>query len=336
MHLNVTFVHGAHVTSRQQRNPRYRGFLGNVAVEIAEADAAEAPVALRVTERGGEVREYRLRDGKLFLPAGGVADAAGLAAAASDGWRLSMRDTPLAVGHQETYGPGAKRISVDEVRGTLAEDPGVHRVNDSAREEREAEVRAAAAVLLLVDGALYAEASEPLYIHSDGWFAVQSADSRNYADRAYYRADERGAVADDFSSKKGAPLPPLPLIEVLVEGAVSAPMPHLALLEEAAILLDQMAGHGDAMKSWDVATFAAYAGLRDAAGAGRERVLAEGDAADLSDVLDAAGPVVEVRETSWRERGMPGWDEPRRGLARAADRYLAFRGDLPSISPTRA
>jgi len=82
----------------------------------------------------------------------------------------------------------------------------------------------------------------------------------------------------------------------------------------------------------DVATFTAYAALRDALAPARAAIAAEGDRADVGALIPLAEAVADIRVASWHERGMPAYDAPRRDLDAAVARYREFRGEIADLT----
>ena len=267
MNLDVTLCYVASVLAARQRTPRPRAFSERMTVEVREVGLPDLPVAMRwdvASGAGGarSAREVRWDGEALWQRLGeggraGPQDVAWLLA------RVDHRDPVVVGGAQDPLSLRTQYIDHGTRAPFMAADPTVVRVSHTYLPERRAEVEAAAASLLLVDGALYERAVEPVLVVRRGglvgksWVRVVQMGDVLENGNDLWRADETAHMSATQDLEDGWERD---AIEVLLPEAVRAPLPESALLRAGKATLDDMA---KAVLERDAGFFSAYAAVRD-------------------------------------------------------------------------
>lgn len=163
MIVDVPFLYRAEVRFRRKRNTNEVVCRGLTQVLVAETDLASAPVAMRHVRASAVAEEsvlveYRLFDCQLYEPLLRN-DGSGLPKQRDAPWLLSRVAGLVPPGNPLFVGAWSQRR--DAV--PMSELPDVAEIVDSDEESVVATAHASAGALLLIDGALFERAPEPVY-----------------------------------------------------------------------------------------------------------------------------------------------------------------------------
>jgi hypothetical protein len=278
MILHVDYRYTAGIIPPRKRNPVERVYRGTVPVEVREAEAGEAPVAMRFRSDvffdeapPGTMLDLRWLDGKLWRPcfdppARDVMFSDGpmppavrrgvdwLEACARTGYRNDSA-------HGSPFPTGFKSWGSTEEPPRIGEDPEARTVQTSNAGEREADIAKAAARFLVVDGIVHRTCPEPVYEIRPGDRFVHpvllGSVNSNTGPERIFRADELDLI---MGMDRLDEVPEESRIEVLIPEAVRFDGPMQCLIRSADSALSWMK---NAIAERDVEFFRTYAAMRD-------------------------------------------------------------------------
>ncbi len=308
--ITVPYSYDAEVLRPRRRNHESVRYAAEVTVEVDDLTGEEAPVAYRyvVTERANpssrrgretaatrRVVEHRAHDGSMWAPYGDGRAEEGEARRGGRDWLVAAT----------VAGEGDGPLCGDDVGGLprLGDEPDLRDVRGSGAQEREAEVRARAADLALVDGVLWHRTGE----------ACLKVNEYDFGTRAYVSVGQRDdlgvhAFRMDQADWIGACHPEWDLGASVRRHEVEVPRPDLLTLRTTERAVIDVVGSvvrsmRDRVPDMDAPFFAAYAAARDDVLA-LEAAVADGGDVDLDAVLAHASEALEQEQGRRSER----WD----------------------------
>lgn len=293
MILDVTYRYAAKLIPFQKRNPIDVRFIDTIAVEVRELEEIEAPLAFRYQDPeryldpGEPSPENSLIDVRKI--GGGLFEPYILRDSARDPYR-SMGASDLVEAAKSAY--LADRSGFDPFdtatmnhysRDSRIEDFPRSKPVSSARDSTIQAIHDRAASLVLVGGRLYKSTTEPVYSQRSmrGYVVIERLNRDLRAEKRscqnLFRADE----FDQIGLREDAE--GIHRIEVLDPSAITFRGPELAMVEQAASLLESLKR---GLPDTTVEKFARYVDLRE--------ILRRVDADPSGPSQDSIDAVVEV------------------------------------------
>lgn len=257
MLIDVAYRFDAEIVRPRKRNGTRVVYVGSTIVDVAEVPSGEAPVALRVPDRWSEetqFEEFRWQAGRLLKRYGETPTPLS--------WLAEVCAEPTQYARHPLHAGTGRWVDAGETR--MADDREIGRVLASSEEETVRKIRELAARVVAVDGILWAEAPEPVYVIERGshWRQFFVDIPGKVPPYHVFRLDQRELAEElyrDVVDFEGCPR-----AEVLIPESLRYPADEKALDEAADRMTKMMADH---LKQAGKDYFSAYADLRDAAGA---------------------------------------------------------------------